>query len=137
MTESEQATAFVAFLTEQGYAPKIEGESIVAFMFEGNKYYILPSDDPEYFRLAYPNFWSIESPEEKLMAMMVASEVNGSVKVAKVYTVEENVWASTELFCDPLDNYKTVFKRSLRALRAAVERFAEGMKAETASEDNK
>jgi hypothetical protein len=96
---------------------------------EGRTYCILISkDDDEFFRLLYPNFWKIESEQERARVERACLEACCNTKVAKVFPVRDNVWATIEIFCLPVESFKLVFKRCLSALRAAVGTFAEQMK---------
>ena len=51
-----------------------------------------------FFRLVFPNFWEIESDGERAQALGAAQEATADTKVAKVFLVKDNVWASVELF---------------------------------------
>jgi hypothetical protein len=79
--------------------------------------------DEEFFRIAFPNFWPIESPEERAKVTQAALDATASTKVAKVFPVQDNVWATLELFCLPPENFKLVFRRSFSALQSAVTTF--------------
>lgn len=80
-----------------------------------------------FFRLVYPGFWPIESQAERIKVEKAALEATGGTKVAKVFTVDDNVWATLELFCASPEAVKPVFSRALSALRSAVNRFREEM----------
>ncbi len=73
-------------------------------------------NDEEFFRLVYPGFWSIESELEREKAQR-ALTATAQTKVAKVFLVCDNTWASIEMFCSPPEVFRTAFHRSLRALR--------------------
>ncbi|HOJ13411.1 MAG TPA: hypothetical protein PLS81_04775 [Deltaproteobacteria bacterium] len=129
MTKSELAARYTDFLTDQGFRPEIDKDGDVKFLFEGGLYYILVSEkDPEFFRLVYPNFWEIESDEEKMKATIAASFATADTKVAKVILVGNNVWASVESFFESPDHFKGVFRRSISAIRTAVSSFRDNMK---------
>jgi hypothetical protein len=124
MTKQERVAMYQAFLTEEGYAPKLDSDGDVTFKFEGGFYIIIVDEkDPEYFRLAFPGFWSIDNDAERAKASMAALWATGQTKVAKVFLAKENTYATIEMFCSPPDVFKAVFRRSLSALKAAVETF--------------
>ena len=130
MTDNELAHYFADYLSKEGFSPNVDDVNDVVFKFEGRTYVIqVDARDPEFFRLIYPNFWSLESEQERQSAAVVAAEVNCGLKVAKVFMTDDDTWASVELFINPIDNFKPVFRRSLGVLQAAANRFREGMAA--------
>ena len=119
---------YYEFLQEEGYLPKYDNDGDLIFKAEGLTYLLFAGeDDPTYFRLALPFFWEVESPEERLRVMAAATTVNAEVKVAKLYIVDDHVWAAVEMLMEPPEAFKPVFARSLRILRHGVQRFAEIM----------
>ncbi len=132
MGKYNQAQMFFDFLVSEGYRPEIDEDGDVLFRREGRVYLILvDEDDDEFFRLVFPNFWSIDNEFEREKAEKAALYASAKTKVAKVFTVRDNVWASIEMFCSPLENFKPVFERSIRALNVAVQSFAEKMREPT------
>jgi len=124
MSKQDRARMYHDFLSEEGYAPKIDKEGDVMFKYEGGVYLIIMDEkDEEFFRLVYPGFWPIESEAEREKAQLAALAATAETKVAKVFLVGDNTWATIEMFCAPPEVFKTVFRRSLRALRAAVHAF--------------
>ena len=62
---SGPAELYMDFLSGEGYRPTIDNDGDVVFKVEGGLYYIdVDADDAVYFRVVYPNFWSIENPDE-------------------------------------------------------------------------
>jgi hypothetical protein len=89
---------------------------------------VLADDDEVFFRLVYPAFWSIDSPEERLACERASVLATADTKVAKVFPVGETMWASIELFCPTIEAAQAVFPRCMAALRASVVRFVEAMR---------
>jgi hypothetical protein len=128
MTKQERAEMYREYLTEEGYAPKIDDDGDVVFKFEGRGYFLaVDEEDEAFFRLVFPNFWSIESDYEREKVASAALRATAMTKVAKVFPVRDDTWASIEMFCSPPEVFKTVFRRSLTALQAGVENFREAM----------
>ncbi len=124
MTKQERAEMFRQYLAEEGYSPKIDDDGDVYFKYEGGGYFIIVSEkDEEFFNLLYPNFWSIESEAERAKVNEAALHATAKTKVAKILPRTSNTWAVVEMFCCPPEAFKSVFRRSLSALRAAVENF--------------
>jgi hypothetical protein len=128
MSKADRVRVFSDFLKEEGYSPKTDDDGGIVFKAEGKSYLIILDDkDEEFFRIVFPGFWSIESPDERLKVEQAALKATAGTKVAKVFPVQDNTWASIELFSSSLDNAKSVFSRSVAALQAAVGTFAEEM----------
>lgn len=128
MSKSE---LFENYLREEGYVPKIDDDGDVIFKKEGLTFILFGAeDDPEFFRIALPNFWEIESEEERQRVMTAAAVVNANVKVVKIFPVRDNVWASVEQFVSPIENFAAVFERSIRVLMAGVDQFRKAMRNE-------
>ncbi|MCX8141017.1 MAG: hypothetical protein WHU94_15075 [Thermogemmata sp.] len=128
MTKQERVGMYMRYLVEEGYMPRVDQDGDIIFKFEGGTYLIIIDDsDDEYFRLVFPNFWSIDSEEERMQVYIAATHATAETKVTKVYPVRDNVWASIEMFCSPPEVFKSVFRRSLGALRAGVNNFREKM----------
>jgi hypothetical protein len=134
MNKHLQAQMFREFLESEGYDSEIDDDGDVIFRQGGRTYLILiDEDDEEFFRLVFPNFWSIDSEEERERVEKAALYATAKTKVAKVFPVRNNVWATIEMFISPIEGFKPVFDRSMRALHVAVHSFAEKMREE---EDN-
>ena len=126
---------FMRFLREEGFRPKIDEDDDIVFKFEGKTLYIETNEsDESYFRLIFPNFWQIDTPEEESHALVVMSEVNAEIKVAKIYQRKDSIHATVEMFIDPMEGFKQVFPRCLGCIQAAVAAFREKMKAYFQSE---
>jgi hypothetical protein len=120
---------YQAFLAGEGYPHEIDNDGDVLFKCEGRSYFILISEnDHEYFKLVFPGFWSIDNDAERERVERAALLATADTKVAKVYPVGDNVWATIELFCMPPENFKAVFRRSMSALRHSVDTFVEEMR---------
>ncbi|MFH5803621.1 hypothetical protein [Alienimonas sp. DA493] len=128
MDASQRAEMYVDFLEEEGYRAEIDDDGDVFFRHEGGTYIITVEEDEEFFRLIFANFWSLDDLPEKAQAVRVAHDVTRAVKAAKVFRVKDNMWCTVEAFHDPPENFKSVLLRSIRAIQAAVARFAEEMR---------
>ncbi len=116
------------FLIEEGYAPKVDEDGDVTFKFEGASFFIaVDEEDDQFFRIVLPNFWPIESEDEREQVAAAALRATMNAKVAKVFPIRDDTWATVEMFCSPPETFKPVFRRCLRAILAAVENFREGM----------
>ena len=85
------------------------------------------NDDDNFFCLIYPGFWPIESDDERKRIEKAALSATAKTKVAKVFPVEDSVWASIETFATTPDAVTPLFQRMISALRAAVKTFVEEM----------
>jgi len=66
---------------------------------------------------------------QKQKVRRAASTATAETKVAKVFPVKDNVWATIEMFCDPPEVVAASIPRSLIALQDAVATFREKMPA--------
>lgn len=120
---------YLQMLREEGFVPDTDRDGDVRFKYEGGTYLIIVDEsDPTYVRLVYPNFWAIESPEERTQALAAAQTSTAKTKSTKVYVVTDNVWASIEAFYPTPETFRGVLLRSLQALKAGVGTFVEAMR---------
>ncbi|GLW64028.1 hypothetical protein Arub01_22720 [Actinomadura rubrobrunea] len=132
MDKNELRDYWMNLLQKEGFRPEVDDDGDIVFKFEGGWYYIFPGEDDMYFHLIYPNFWPIESEEERARALLAANEATRETKVAKVFLAGngENVWATAELFCGDPSAVEPVLNRCLRAIGAAVHMFREKMRSD-------
>jgi hypothetical protein len=129
MDKKQRAQMYEEYLKEEGFHPEIDKDGDVVFKTEGKIYVIIiDENDEEFFRLLFPNFWPIESEQERAKVERAALHATAETKVAKVFPVKDDVMASIEIFCNPPQNFKSVFKRSISALQTAVRTFATKMR---------
>jgi len=126
VTRQELVDMYQGYLMEQGFRPEVLDGRLVTFMSEGGKYAILVDEnDAGYFRLIFPNFWSIRDEAERIRVLKAADYATAETKVAKVFTVRDNVWAAIEAFPASPEQFKATFPRSMDALRLSVRKFLE------------
>jgi len=130
MTRQERMDLYHEFLEEEGYRPSIDKDGDLMFKIESQTYFVIvEEDDAEFFRLVYPNFWSIENEDERARAYVAAHDATAKTKVAKVFVVNDDTWASLELFCNPPETVKTVLPRGVSSVQTAVDTFTQIMRA--------
>lgn len=123
-----QAEAYIEFLQAEGYRPELDDAGDIVFKCEGRYYCVtVDEDDPLYFRLVFPNFWSIDSEPERHWARVAAAEVTAEFKVVKLYSQHDEMQAATELFLARSGDFQLLFERCITALQGAVRRFCEVM----------
>lgn len=123
-----QAEAYIEFLQAEGYRPELDDAGDIVFKCEGRYYCVtVDEDDPLYFRLVFPNFWSIDSEPERHWARVAAAEVTAEFKVVKLYSQHDDMQAATELFLARSGDFQLLFERCITALQGAVRRFCEVM----------
>jgi hypothetical protein len=132
MGSSTKVEMYAEYLREEGYKPTIDGENVVRFKEEGRIYCILvDAQDPQFFRIIFPNFWEIRGQEQRMKVLAAADAATGKTKVAKVFTVDNDVWASIEIFLPSPEQFRSIFPRSMGALKAAVGHFVAKMREDT------
>ena len=116
------------YLREEGYAPKYDNDGDVIFKSEGKTLIVSINErDQSFIRLILPNFWELESEMEASKALRVANEVNHEIKVAKIVIVQENVWATAEIFIDSTPDFDDFFNRLIAVVLHAQKDFGEKM----------
>ena len=114
----------IEFLRDEGFRPEVERDDVMQFRLEGGTYVVtFDREDLPYVRLIYPNFWRIGEELEREHAVSAADAANRRIKVAKVFTSNDNVSASIELFLPDAGQFPKIFERALSALRAIVAEF--------------
>jgi hypothetical protein len=124
---TERREMFLEFLKVEGYVPNIDKDGDIHFKYEGGNYYICISDDDEFFRIIYPAFWSIDDKKEYERVLRAAAAATQNTKAAKVFPVDNDTWASIEMFVAKQADVKPVFSRLMRALKCAIDSFREEM----------
>lgn len=127
--KKELQQLYIRYLAEEGYKPEVDTDGDVRFKREGKVYFIgVSEDDPGFFRVVLPNFWLIESREERLRVLAAADYSNALSKVCKVFTIKESVWATVELFIAAPADFRGVFNRSMLGLDNGVVNFLQRMR---------
>jgi len=94
-TRDLKAQLYHRYLKEEGYQPAIDGDGDVRFKKEGKAYFIQVDDkDEAFFRICFPNFWEIANDEERSRVLAACDYANALSKVAKIFTVRNDVWGS-------------------------------------------
>ncbi len=131
MNALEKAQVYSRFLSEEGYAPKVDTDGDVVFKAEGKTYFIsIDAKDEPFFRLVFPNFWNIESNDELVKVIICANHATMLTKVAKVYINSDgkNTSASVEMLIPNPNDFRLVFRRSMTLIQASVNNFIDKMK---------
>jgi hypothetical protein len=134
MSKQELQDMYISYLREQGYQSNIDSDGDVEFRSEGRTFYIIvDSRDLQSFRILFPNFWEIESEEEKAKAVKVANYINRTTKVAKVYlnSKEDNVSMDVNIFIGKPEDFKLFFRRMVDLLLDERREFREKMNEST------
>jgi hypothetical protein len=122
---------YLDHLAEEGYRPTVDEDGDVRFKHEGGTYFILQNSDENYLQVLFPNFWSIESPDELRAVDRAVSAVNDRFKVAKFYvrSDELNVHATAELFVTSPHVAVLHLRRCLDVLATASRAFRDEVRA--------
>ncbi len=115
------------YLAEEGYRPH-ETPFGIAFKIEGINYlYFKDPEDEQYFRLMMPAIFEVTEDNEE-MIMRAMNDVNGSIKVVKLYTMdmedekgkkETSVWVAFEILADTTPELGDIVPRAINLLKGA------------------
>ncbi len=115
-------------LAEEGFRPSSDADGDMQFKFEGGTYFVmLTADDDEYYQLVYPNFWPLESGDDRLNALVICDLLNRALKLVKLYTLADTVWAGVESAHATPEAFMHMLPRSLGYLQDAVRAFGQEM----------
>ncbi len=129
VVKEDLAALYCDFLRQKGYTPEIDEDGDVVFRDGKNVFVIIiEENDTQFFRLIFPNFWPIESEEERQKARVAAEHVNHKIKVVKCYIQRDNVCAAIEAFFPLPHDFRGVFQRMLSTLRAGIQEFVSNMR---------
>lgn len=127
MTKVER---FRAALTREGLVPELDADGDLRFTFEGGHYVLFaePTDE-SYVRILFPNFWPIESDEERTRAFRAATVATRRCKGAKVWLRDDetDVCASIESFLPGPEYLDYVLARMIAAVQYAARQFRDEM----------
>jgi hypothetical protein len=120
---------YVTYLQEEGYQSNVDSDGDVVFRAEGRNFYIdIDGDDLESFRIVYPNFWEIESMEERIKAHEAAIYATRTTKVARVYiTAWDNTSIDANIFVGSPEDFKLHFRRMIDVILIARRDFIDKM----------
>ena len=124
---------YLEYLRDEGYKGELDEDGDISFKYEGGFYYIfIDEDDEKYFRIVYPNFWEIESDDERIKALTVTNTVNREYKCGKVLLVgkddKKNTWAEVGVFLSDANEFKLFFTRMIGIIQSMVSDYEQGMK---------
>ena len=117
----------IDYLAEEGFRPH-ETPFGIAFKSEGiNFLFFKDEDDEQYFRLMMPAIFEVTEDNEETV-MRVMNDVNGSIKVVKLYTMEmegedgkneTSVWVAFEILADSTPELADIVPRAINLLKGA------------------
>lgn len=127
-TNEEIQLMYLSFLEKQGIEGTVDSDGDVQFTVDDLTYFFgVDAEDPDFFRLALPNIWPIESEMERLRALKAMDSANARIKVAKIYMVNDNIWAGVEGLQRQVGDFEGYFDRSMELIRQCIDYFKEAM----------
>ena len=125
MEQKTKTQIYAEYLAKQGFHPEVVDSELVKFKSEGRIYAILTDEtDAEYHSIILPNIWPIVSQEERAKVQNACDTTNRTCKVAKLYTMDDNVWAVTEFFLQDPNDFQKIFSRLVSTIHSAVKNFS-------------
>lgn len=126
--DNDLAAAYFDHLKNEGYVPNRDG-NLIRFKREGMNYVIVADpNDPTYFRLILPNFWSASDDAQRREAYEAMAKTSSNCKVAKLFISDEGAVSSTvEIFSPDLDSTIKVMDRCISATISAARNFVEAV----------
>ncbi len=121
-------------LVATGIRAEVDSDGDITMEVEGRAYVVqLDRDDPLFYRLSLPAFWSIDSDEEEARVVAAALAVTAEALAGKVFTVNGSTWASVDVFCTSCQVFCGGFSRYLGELDLTAGAFVAAMRSSVAS----
>jgi hypothetical protein len=115
------------YLREEGYVPRVDEDGDIAFKVEGVEYYLItPTGNADILQLTWFG-WEFDDEAEKGRAYFAANTVNASMKIGKLYVMENRMGLDVYQLIGSHDDVKIFFPKMLRLIRIALSRFHDQM----------
>lgn len=115
---------YIVFLKDKGYSPEVDSDGDIKFTYNERRYYItLDMKDKNFFRLARLANLKLDSDSDITKAIKICHEITRDVKITKVYWLNGQLWASSEIILEDPDEYAAIFDRVLRLTESAYLKF--------------
>ena len=114
------------YLQKEGYMPKRESYGI-SFRYQMKNYIFIDNDDdPSFFQLVMPGIYDVND-NNRIKVYRAMDAMNGSVKVAKASTYNDEVWIFAELLIDSTPQLGDIVPRALGILQHAYKVLVENI----------
>lgn len=116
------------FLRTQGFCPTVdEDNGNIIFKYQMCTFIFFNNDeDEEFFQLAFPAIFDV-TEENRELVLEAANKVNRTVKVAKVFVPNSDVWILFEVILDHSPEVGSIIERGLGILQHARQAFYEAL----------
>lgn len=124
-TRQQLQDLFTGFLGAEGLKPELNAEGNVRFRREGRSYVVhVDERDPLYFRLTMAFAVEDKSSSMRQRRLEACNAAASEVKVVKCFLDEDgDPTFAAEMFYVVPGDFKLMFRRTLRAMDSAHERF--------------
>ena len=115
------------FLRTQGFCPEVDEHGSIIFKYQMVTFLFVNNDEDEsFFQLAMPYIYDVTEDNREIV-LEATNKTTGDIKVAKVYVIENNVWAFFEILLDQSPEVDEIIPRALNILMAARQAFYENL----------
>lgn len=131
---TDAARTVFKYLDARDYSPEFDSDGDIIFKHDDNTFVVIfDRDDDEYFRIIYPNAFTLDSEAEWRSTFLPAVKVNYTTKGAKVIVPEKyvpdsknmfhSVYVTVEAFNSDAYDFARTIPRSVQAIEAAALKF--------------
>ena len=111
------------YLKQQGLVPSIDDDNDIVFKYQMLTFvFFTDDDDQQFFRLALPNIFDV-TDDNRIAVLEAINEVNKLMKVVKLISPRDDVWATTEIMMDTTPVLDDLFPRLINILMGAQGEF--------------
>ncbi len=114
-----KAQVYLKYLVSEGHKAHIDKDGDVIIEWDGITLILWAAeDDPMFFSLMVPNFWSIDSELERLYVYEAICRASRKIKVLEVFAERDKVSAALEMLILRPEDIAEVFPRCLNIINA-------------------
>lgn len=121
MTKAERAKEFSLILDQLDVQYRIDDDHDLHILEHSLNYYlIIPDDENDYLKILIPKVWTIHNKRDFARALHACNSVNETIKLAKAFVSEDNVWLTIEFYLTRLEDLGVFIQQYLRVLQASA-----------------
>jgi hypothetical protein len=121
---------YLAHLRRERITAHEQGNTII-FERDGQRWLLhVDEQDWWFFRLELPEVLRVQTPVQRIAALVAANRVTARAKVAKVTVAEDTVSVSAEMFLPTHEEFKDVLQRTMRVIADSAARLRADWQAE-------
>lgn len=129
MDTAERVEAIRAFLERNEYEPKVRPNGVVRFQSGQMTLFVqTEAEDETFYRIGLPDFWPLETDEERERAPAVMHRLMANLSAVKLLTVKGDTWCVIEAFHPTVQDLLAGLENDIERIERCVVAFARGIR---------